>query len=39
MHEFLGEATAADRIRAALAATDAVVGSTPEVGDAIAAAL
>ena len=39
MLEFLGEATAADRIRAALAATDAVVGSTPEVGDAIAAAL
>jgi 3-isopropylmalate dehydrogenase len=39
MLEFLGEATAADRIRAALAATDAVVGSTPEIGDAIAAAL
>ncbi|MBM3693617.1 MAG: 3-isopropylmalate dehydrogenase [Actinobacteria bacterium] len=39
MLDFLGEATAADRIRAALAATDAVVGSTPAVGDAIAAAL
>jgi 3-isopropylmalate dehydrogenase len=39
MLDFLGEATAADRIRAALAATDTVVGSTPEIGDAIAAAL
>ncbi|MEI8001846.1 MAG: 3-isopropylmalate dehydrogenase [Actinomycetes bacterium] len=39
MLEFLGESSAATRVRAALSATDALVGSTPEVGDAIAAAV
>ncbi len=39
MLEFLGEDTIATRIRTALAATDHVTGSTPEIGDAIAGAL
>ena len=39
MLEFLGEDTIASHIRTALAATDHVTGSTPEIGDAIAAAL
>ena len=39
MLEFLGEAGAAERVRDALAKTDAVTGSTGEIGDAIAAAL
>ena len=39
MIEFLGEAGAAERVRDALAKTDAVTGSTCAIGDAIAAAL
>jgi 3-isopropylmalate dehydrogenase len=39
MLDFLGEDAAADRIRAACADTDALVGSTPEVGDLIASKL
>jgi len=39
MLEFLGEAEAAQRVRDAVAKTDAVTGSTREIGDAIAAAL
>ncbi len=36
MLEFLGEATAADRVRQAVAATDELTGSTSEIGTAIA---
>ena len=39
MLDFLGETAAAERVRAALAKTDDVAGSTSEIGDAIAAAL
>ena len=39
MLDFLGETTAADRVRTALAKTDDLTGSTSEIGDAIAAAL
>jgi 3-isopropylmalate dehydrogenase len=39
MLEFLGEAGAAERVRDAIAKTDAVTGSTRQIGDAIAAAL
>jgi len=39
MLDFLGEETAAGRIRTALAKTDDLTGSTTELGDAIAAAL
>ncbi|MFM8304185.1 MAG: isocitrate/isopropylmalate family dehydrogenase, partial [Actinomycetota bacterium] len=39
MLEFLGEDTIAQHIRTALAATDHVTGTTPEIGDAIVAAL
>ncbi|MFA5884843.1 MAG: 3-isopropylmalate dehydrogenase [Acidimicrobiia bacterium] len=39
MLAFLGEAPAAERVRDAVAKTDAVTGSTREIGDAIAAAL
>jgi isocitrate/isopropylmalate dehydrogenase len=39
MLEFLGEAEAAQHVRDALAATDAVTGSTRAIGDTIAAAL
>lgn len=39
MLEFLGENAAADKIRAACADTDALTGSTTEVGDAIIAKL
>ena len=39
MLEFLGEATAAERVREALAKTDSATGTTSEIGDAIVAAL
>jgi 3-isopropylmalate dehydrogenase len=39
MLDFLGEDTAAERVRVALAKTDDLTGSTSEIGDAIAAAL
>jgi len=39
MLEFLGETTAAERVRDALAKTDSVTGTTSEIGDAIAATL
>ena len=39
MLEFLGETTAAERVREALAKTDSVTGTTSEIGDAIVAAL
>ena len=39
MLEFLGETTAAERVREALAKTDSVTGTTSEIGDAIAATL
>jgi 3-isopropylmalate dehydrogenase len=39
MLEFLGEETAAERVRDALAKTDSVTGTTSEIGDAIVAAL
>jgi isocitrate/isopropylmalate dehydrogenase len=39
MLEFLGERDAADRVRDAVAKSDAVTGTTSEIGDAIAAAL
>jgi len=39
MLEFLGEATAAERVRDALAKTDSVTGTTSAIGDAIVATL
>jgi 3-isopropylmalate dehydrogenase len=39
MLDFLGEADAATRVRAAVAASDAITGSTSEIGDAIAGIL
>jgi hypothetical protein len=39
MLEFLGETTAAERVRDALAKTDSVTGTTSEIGDAIVATL
>jgi hypothetical protein len=39
MLEFLGETTAAKRVREAQALTDSVTGTTSEIGDAIVAAL
>ncbi|MGH9026537.1 MAG: isocitrate/isopropylmalate family dehydrogenase, partial [Acidimicrobiia bacterium] len=39
MLEFLGEPDAAARIGKAVAATEAVAGSTSEIGDAVAAAI
>ena len=39
MLEFLGEREAADRVKDAVAKSDAVTGTTSEIGDAIAAAL
>ena len=39
MLEFLGEQVAADRIRAAIAASDLATGGTKEIGASIIAAL